>query len=58
VEQFGLGNRTFDNYMIDLSIIISLLPLGVKIGVGISGDCEDCDVGGKSVGLLRRLVSL
>jgi hypothetical protein len=30
VGRFGLGNRTFDSYMIDLSIIVSLLPFGVK----------------------------
>jgi hypothetical protein len=44
--------------MIDLFVIVSPLPLGVKIGVGTSGDCEDCAVSGKSVSLLWRLVSL
>jgi hypothetical protein len=58
VGPFGLGNGTFENYIIDLSIIVSPLPLGVKIGVGTSGDCEDCVVGGKSISLLHRLVSL
>jgi hypothetical protein len=58
VGSFSLGNGTFDSNMIDLSIISSLLPLGVKISVGTSGDCEDCAIGGKSIDLLRRLTSL
>jgi hypothetical protein len=33
--------------MIDLSIIVYLLSLGVEIGVGPSGDCEDCHGWGK-----------
>jgi hypothetical protein len=38
VRPFGLGNEAFDDYMIDSSIIVSLLPLGVKISVITSGD--------------------
>jgi hypothetical protein len=41
-----LGDRAFDSYMTDLLIIVSALSLGVKIGVGISGDYKDCSVGG------------
>jgi hypothetical protein len=44
--------------MIDLSIIVYLLSLGVEIGVGPSSDCEDCVMGGESVGLLRRFLDL
>jgi hypothetical protein len=51
---FGLGNGAFDNYMIDLSLIVYALSLGIKIGVRTSGDCEDCVMGGDSVGLLWR----
>jgi hypothetical protein len=46
VRLFGLGNGTFDSDMIDLCIIVSPLPLGVKIGVGASSNCEDCAMGG------------
>jgi hypothetical protein len=46
VRPFGLGNGE------------GPLSLGVKIVVGMSGDCEDCAVGGKIVGLLRRLARL
>jgi hypothetical protein len=54
VRPFGLGNRTFDNIVIDLPIIVTALSHGVKIGVGTSSNCEDCAMGGEGVGLLRR----
>jgi hypothetical protein len=31
-----LGNGTFDDNVIDLPIVVSLLPLGIEIGVGAS----------------------
>jgi hypothetical protein len=43
---FDSGYGAFDNDMIDLSVIVSMLSLGFKIGVGASGGCEDCAVGG------------
>jgi hypothetical protein len=58
VEPFGLGNMTFNNDVIDLPVIIVMLSLGVKIGVGTSSNCEDCAMGGKIVSLLRRLLNL
>jgi hypothetical protein len=45
VGPFGLGDWAFDNYMVNLSIVISAPSLGIKIGVGTSGNCEDCAVG-------------
>jgi hypothetical protein len=54
---FGFDNRTF-NGVIDLSVIVSLLPFIVKVGVGVSDDGEDCAMGGKVVHLLRRLMDL
>jgi hypothetical protein len=54
----GLGDETFDNNMIDLSIVISSLPLVIEISVGTSGDCKNCEVGGEAIGLLRRLADL
>jgi hypothetical protein len=56
--QFSLGYRAFDGNEIDLSVIVSALPLGVEIGVGASGDCKDCVVGGETIGLLRSLTYL
>jgi hypothetical protein len=42
VGSFGFGDRTFDSHMIDLSVVLSLLPLIVKVGVRASDDGEDC----------------
>jgi hypothetical protein len=39
VEPFSLNDGAFNDYMVDLPIVVSLLPLGVKIGVGASSDC-------------------
>jgi hypothetical protein len=44
--------------MIDLSLIVSLLFVVFKIGIGASGDGEDCVMGGEIVALLQRLTSL
>jgi hypothetical protein len=46
---FGLW--AFDSDMIDLSVIV-LLPLGIKISVRASDNCEDCAVDGEGIGLL------
>jgi hypothetical protein len=58
VRPFSLCDGAFDNNMVDLFVIVSSLPLGVKIGVGSSGDHEDCAVGGESVCLWWRLTGL
>jgi hypothetical protein len=58
VRPFGLGDGTFDNNMIDLPVIVVALSLDVEIGVGISGNCEDCAMGGEGIGLLRRFMDL
>jgi hypothetical protein len=47
-----LCNGAFDSYVIYLSVIVSVLPLGVEIGVGTSGDHKDCARGWKSFALL------
>jgi hypothetical protein len=44
---FALGDGAFDGNVIDLSVIVSLLPLVIKVGVGASGNCENCAMGGK-----------
>jgi hypothetical protein len=58
VRPFDLGNGTFDSNVIDLSVIVSALSLGIKIGVGASGDYEDRAMGGEGIGLLRRFLDL
>jgi hypothetical protein len=35
---FGLGNGTFDSYVIDLLVIVSVVSHGIKIGVRTSED--------------------
>jgi hypothetical protein len=55
---FGLGDGVFDDNVIDLSVIVSSLPLVTKIGVGASGNGENYSVGGEVVGLLWRLTDL
>jgi hypothetical protein len=47
VGPFGLSNGTFDSDVIDLPVIIMMLSLGIKVGIGTSGNCEDCAMGGK-----------
>jgi hypothetical protein len=58
VRSFGFGDRTFDDYVIDLSIAVSQLHFIVEVSVGTSGDGENCTMGGKVVGLFRRLTDL
>jgi hypothetical protein len=58
VGPFGFGDGTFDNHMIDLSVVISQLPLIVEVSVRASGDGENCFIGGKVVILLWRLTNL
>jgi hypothetical protein len=41
--------------MTDLLIIVSVLSLGVKIGVGISGDYKDCSMGGGRCWIVAEL---
>jgi hypothetical protein len=55
---FGLGDGAFNDNVIDLSVIVSLLVFVIKISVGASGNCENCVMGEKVVGLLRRLMDL
>jgi hypothetical protein len=38
VRPFGFGDRTSDDYMIELSIVVSLLPFLVEVDVGTFSD--------------------
>jgi hypothetical protein len=57
VGPFGFGDRTFDNHVVDLYVVVSLLPFIVIVDVGTSSDCEDCIMGEKVVDLLWRLTN-
>jgi hypothetical protein len=58
VRPLGLSDGAFNGYMVYFSVIISALALGVKVGVGTSGDCEDCTVGGECIILLLGFLNL
>jgi hypothetical protein len=58
VRPLCLCNGAFDGYVIYLSVIVSALPLGVKIGVGTSGNRNDCAMGWESFALLLRFLIL
>jgi hypothetical protein len=45
IRPLGLGNGAFDNYVIYFSIIVPVMSLGVKIGIGTFGNCKDCVMG-------------
>jgi hypothetical protein len=52
-----MSNGAFNSYMIYF-VVISMLSLGVKVGVGTSGNCENCAMGGERIGLLQSLLDL
>jgi hypothetical protein len=58
MKSFGLGDRTFDNNMIYLTIIVFASSFGFKVCVLTSGDCEYSAMGGERIRLLRRFLSL
>jgi hypothetical protein len=58
VRPLGLGNGTFDNYVIYFSIIVSALPLGVEVCIGTSGNCKDCAMSWKGFVLLLGFLGL
>jgi hypothetical protein len=58
VGPLGLGDGTFDSHVIDLSVVVSLLPLIVKVGIRSSSNGENGVMGGKVAILLRRFVDL
>jgi hypothetical protein len=58
VGPLGLSDGAFDDYMVYFPIVISVLPLGVKAGVGSSSDCEDCTVSEEGIILLLGFLNL
>jgi hypothetical protein len=53
-----LSDGAFDGYMVYFTVVISTLPLDVKVGVGTFGDYEDCTVGGEGIILLLGFLNL
>jgi hypothetical protein len=58
VGLFDFDDGAFDDHMVDPLVVISLLSLIAKVGVGASGDGENCVMGRKVVILLHRLTDL
>jgi hypothetical protein len=56
VRPFGLSNRAFNSYVIYFSVVVLTLSFGIEIGV--IWHCDDCAMGGESIGLLQRLLDL
>jgi hypothetical protein len=50
-----LGNWAFDNYVIYFSIVVSVLSLGVKVGVRTTSNYEDYAVSRECIRLLRSV---
>jgi hypothetical protein len=58
VGPFDLSDGAFDNYVVYFSVVISALPISVKICIGTSSNCEVCAMGGEGISLLRGLLDL
>jgi hypothetical protein len=52
VRPVGLGNGAFDSYVIYFSVVVSVISLAVKVGIGAPNDCKDCAVSWEDFGLL------
>jgi hypothetical protein len=55
VRALHLDHGAFDDHIIDLVIILSLLSFVLKINIGASSDSMDCVMGGEIIALVRRL---
>jgi hypothetical protein len=58
MRPFCLGDRTFNDDVINLPVVITTLSLGIEVGFGTSSNCEDCAMGGVSISLLWMLLDL
>jgi hypothetical protein len=52
VGQLGLGDGTFDHYMIYFSVVVPTLSLGIGFIIGATNDCKDCIVSWESFTIL------
>jgi hypothetical protein len=58
VRPLGLGNGAFDSCMTYVSVIVSVLPLGVEVGIGTSGNCKECAMSWECFVLLLGFLGL
>jgi hypothetical protein len=58
VGPLGLGDGAFDCYVIYFSIIVSALPLDVKVCIGTTSNCKDCAMLWESFALLLGFLGL
>jgi hypothetical protein len=58
VRPLSFDHGAFDNHVIDLTVIDSLLPFVLEISIAASGDGVDCVVGEEIIALLQRLTDL
>jgi hypothetical protein len=58
VRSLGLGNGTFDSYVIYFSTIVLALSLGVKVGIGTFNNCKDCAMSWEGFILLLGFLGL
>jgi hypothetical protein len=54
----GICNWAFDSYVIYSPVIVSVLLLGFEVGIGASGDYEDCAMSWESFILLLGFLDL
>jgi hypothetical protein len=52
MRPFCLDHEAFDNYMVDLTIVISSLSFALEIDIRASRDCMDCDMCREIVALM------
>jgi hypothetical protein len=58
VRPLDLGDGTFDNHVIYFSIIVSALPLGVKVCIRTTGNCKSCAMSWEGFTLLLGYLGL
>jgi hypothetical protein len=58
VRPYGFDDWDFNCQMIDLAVVVSPLPLVLKINIGASGNSMDCVIGWEIVAMLQRLLLL
>jgi hypothetical protein len=58
VRPLYLCNVAFDDYVIYFSVIVSVLLLGVEVGIEISGNYKDCAMSWEGFTLFLGFLSL
>jgi hypothetical protein len=58
VRPLGLGNGEFNNYVIYFFVIVSVMLLGVQVGIGTSNNCKDYATGWEGFARLLGFLGL